>query len=154
HHAHLAACLAEHGETGPAIGAIYDGAGYGTEGTVWGGELLAGDLRSFTRVGALNAVPLPGGDRAAREPWRMACAWLLAAGEEEPEPLPGIDTHRWSAIAQMCRTGVGAPQTTSMGRLFDAIAALCGVRLVTTYEGQAAIELEALADPAEDGAYE
>ena len=76
HHAHLAACLAEHGEHGPAIGAIYDGTGYGTDGTVWGGEILAGGLEAFERAGALRAVPLPGGPQAIRQPWRMACAWL------------------------------------------------------------------------------
>ena len=77
HHAHLAAVLAEHGERGPAVGAIYDGTGYGTDGTVWGGELLAGDLEGFARDGALWPVRMPGGDRAVRQPWRMACAWLI-----------------------------------------------------------------------------
>jgi hydrogenase maturation protein HypF len=154
HHAHLAACLAEHGEAGPAVGAIYDGAGLGTDGAVWGGEILAGDLHGFTRAGALWPVRLPGGDRAAREPWRMACAWLVAATGEEPAPLAGVDPQAWSAVARMATTGFAAPETTSMGRLFDAVAALCGVRSETTYEGQAAIELEAAADRAERGAYE
>ena len=80
HHAHLAACLAEHGEAGPAVGAIYDGTGYGEDGTVWGGELLVGGLASYERAGALHPVSMPGGDRAVEEPWRMACSWLLAAG--------------------------------------------------------------------------
>ena len=87
HHAHLAACLAEHGETGAAVGAIYDGSGYGGDGTVWGGELLVGDLAGFERAGMLLPVRLPGGDRAATEPWRMACAWLAAALDGEP-PMP------------------------------------------------------------------
>jgi hydrogenase maturation protein HypF len=151
HHAHLAACLAEHGERGPAVGAIFDGAGLGTDGTVWGGELLAGDLRGFERAGHLWPVRLPGGDRAAEEPWRMACAWLLAAGEEQP--LRGVDPARWRAVAQLVRTGTSAPVTTSMGRLFDAVAALCGLRLEVTYEGQAAMELEAACDPGERRAY-
>ncbi len=157
HHAHLAAALAEHGVTGPAVGAIYDGAGYGTDGTVWGGEILTGDLLGFARVGALWPARLPGGDRAAREPWRMACAWLVAAGDADPE-LPAVLAGRvapdaWRTIARMARRGFAAPVTTSMGRLFDAVAALCGLRTHATYEGQAAIELEALADRAERGAY-
>jgi hydrogenase maturation protein HypF len=157
HHAHLAACLAEHGETGTAVGAIYDGAGYGADGTVWGGEILVGDLRGFQRAGALWPVRLPGGDRAAREPWRMACAWLVAADGPEPE-LPArlaqhVDTRAWHAVARMVASGFAAPVTTSMGRLFDAVAALCGLRTHATYEGQAAVALEAVADPAERGAY-
>jgi hydrogenase maturation protein HypF len=160
HHAHLAACLAEHGVTGRAVGAIYDGAGYGLDGTVWGGEILVGDLHGFERAGHLSPVRLPGGDRAAREPWRMACAWLVAAGsgsggERVPQRLRGaVDETRWSQVAELCATGFAAPETTSMGRLFDAVAALCGVRAASTYEGQAAIELEAAADPGETGAYE
>ena len=152
HHAHLAACLAEHGESGPAVGAIFDGAGLGTDGTVWGGEILVGDLRAFERAGHLWPVPLPGGDAAVREPWRMACAWRLAAAGDA-RALPGIDPDRWRAVARLAETGVAAPPTTSVGRLFDAVAALCGLRLEVAYEGQAAIELEAACDPAERGAY-
>jgi hydrogenase maturation protein HypF len=158
HHAHLAACLAEHGLSGPAVGAIYDGTGHGTDGTAWGGEILLGDLRSFTRIGHLATVRLPGGDRAAREPWRMACAWLVALHGEVPEVpralVGAVDAERWEAVARMALSGFAAPETTSMGRLFDAVAALCGLRPVVTYEGQAAIELEALADATEPGAYD
>jgi hydrogenase maturation protein HypF len=158
HHAHLAACLAEHGETGPAVGAIFDGAGLGTDATVWGGELLAGDLTGFERAGHLWPVRLPGGDSAARQPWRMACAWLAEALGEQP-PLPAalagrVDEQTWRAVAEMVRTGLASPVTTSTGRLFDAVAALCGLRTQVTYEGQAAIELEATCDPGEQGAYE
>jgi hydrogenase maturation protein HypF len=149
HHAHLAACLAEHGERGPAVGAIYDGAGYGTDGTVWGGELLVGGLTEFARAAHLWPVRLPGGDRAVREPWRMACAWLEECGLPPPASRPDA----WDAVASMCRSGFGAPVTTSAGRLFDAVAALCGLRGEVTYEGQAAIELEAACDPSEGGAY-
>ncbi len=152
HHAHLAACLAEHGETGPAVGAIYDGTGYGSDGTVWGGELLVGGLGGFERVGHLWPVRLPGGDRAVRQPWRMACAWLLEAGWEGPLPAP--DRKRGEQVAELVRTGLSSPLTTSMGRLFDAVAALCGLRSEVTYEGQAAIELEAAADPEERGEYD
>jgi hydrogenase maturation protein HypF len=152
HHAHLAACLAEHGETGPAIGAIFDGTGLGTDGTIWGGELLAGGLGGFERVGHLHPVRLPGGDQAVREPWRMACSWLVEAVGEQP-PLPStlagvVDPTAWAAVAQMARTGFAAPVTTSMGRLFDAVAALAGVRARVNYEGQAAAELEGAAAPA------
>ncbi len=152
HHAHLAACLAEHGETGPAVGAIFDGAGLGSDGTVWGGEILVGDLRGFERAGHLWPVALPGGDRAAREPWRMACAWRVAAGGDA-RPLPGVEEERWHAVAQLVETGFVSPPTTSVGRLFDAVAALCGLRLEVNYEGQAAMELEAACDGSERGAY-
>ena len=145
HHAHLAACLAEHGEPGPAIGAIFDGTGYGLDGTVWGGELLYGDVAGFHRVGALLPVPLPGGERAIKQPWRMACSWLVASGIEPPAA--------WRPIAELARSGLASPSTTSMGRLFDAVAALAGVRAEINYEGQAAVELEAACDPYERGAY-
>src|SRR3954453_3106704 len=152
HHAHLAACLAEHGERGPAVGAIYDGTGHGRDGAAWGGELLVGDLAGFERVGHLWPVRLPGGDRAVRQPWRMACAWLLEAGWEGPLPAP--DPRRGAQVAELVRTGLSSPWTTSMGRLFDAVAPLGGLRDEVTYEGQAAAGLEAAVDPAERGAYE
>jgi hydrogenase maturation protein HypF len=145
HHAHLAACLAEHDETGPAVGAIFDGAGYGLDGAIWGGEILLGSTRDFTRVAHLLPVRLPGGSRAVREPWRMACAWLVASEIEPPAS--------WQAIAQLARTGLASPWTTSVGRLFDAVAAMCGVRRHVNYEGQAAIELEGCCDPSARGRY-
>ncbi|MCW3033688.1 MAG: (NiFe) hydrogenase maturation protein HypF [Solirubrobacterales bacterium] len=160
HHAHLAACLAEHGETGPALGAIFDGTGYGPDGTIWGGELLLGDLGGFRRVGALLPVAMPGGARAITEPWRMACAWLTALaardGREAPPEIPvtlrdAIAQRSWQQVAGLARSGVSSPATTSVGRLFDAVAALCGIRPRVSYEGQAAIELEAACDPAERG---
>jgi hydrogenase maturation protein HypF len=156
HHAHLAATLAEHGERGPAVGAIFDGTGYGTDGTVWGGELLVGGLAGYERAGHLRAVRMPGGERAIRQPWRMALAWLVELFGEDVAPPPalsGLDPATWRAVAHMVATGTSAPLTTSMGRLFDAVAAICGVRSEVSYEGQAAIELEALADPAATGAY-
>ena len=151
HHAHLAACLAEHGEEGPALGAIFDGTGYGPDGTVWGGELLLGDLSHARRVGHLRPVRLPGGEAAVKEPWRMACAWLVElAGEGEVPPLPpslagSVDPADWRAVAGLARTGLASPVTTSMGRLFDAVAALCGLHPTSTFEGQAAMALEAAA---------
>ncbi|HEV2924511.1 MAG TPA: carbamoyltransferase HypF [Solirubrobacteraceae bacterium] len=162
HHAHLAACLAEHGEPRSAVGAVFDGSGYGLDGTVWGGELLVGDLEDFRRVGMLLPVRLPGGARAIREPWRMACAWLSLLGESEdlerapdiPPALRGV-VHEvtWQQVSQLSRSGVQSPVTTSMGRLFDAVAALCGLRARVNYEGQAAIELEAACDASERGSY-
>src|SRR6185312_7468443 len=136
HHAHLAAALAEHEELGQAVGAIFDGTGYGDDGTIWGGEL-------------------PGGAQAVRQPWRMACAWLDAAGEHEPPPALAsvVDGRTWELVRGLCDSDLGSLQTTSMGRLFDGVAAMCGVRSAVTYEGQAAIELEAMADPAERTAY-
>ena len=157
HHAHLAACLAEHGETGPAVGAIFDGTGYGGDGAIWGGELLFGDLEGFERVGSLFPVAMPGGEAAIRQPWRMACAWL-SASFDAPPPLPAnlrpaVTAAAWTQISELARTGLASPLTTSAGRLFDAVAALCGVRAEVNYEGQAAVELEAALDPGEEGSY-
>ena len=154
HHAHLAACLAEHGETGPAVGAIFDGTGYGAGGTVWGGELLVGGLDGFERAGSLWPVRMPGGAQAIREPWRMACAWLVAA-QGDPAMPRTIDVEpSWCrAVTDLARGELASPVTTSMGRLFDAVAALCGLRTPGNYEGQAAVELEGIADRSERGAY-
>ena len=158
HHAHLAACLGEHGREGPAVGAVYDGTGLGSDGTVWGGELLVGGLEGFERAGHLWPVRMPGGERAIREPWRIACAWLALALEEDEPALPSsladtVDPGTWTSVAELARTGLASPQTTSAGRLCDAVAALCGVGARVSYEGQAAIELEAIADPSERGGY-
>jgi hydrogenase maturation protein HypF len=139
HHAHAAACLAEHGEVGPALALVFDGTGYGTDGTLWGGELLLCDLREFHRLAHLTPVPLPGGEAAIREPWRTAASHLELAGR--PVPWAAWETVRASL-------GVNAPMSSGMGRLFDAVAALVGVRERVTYEGQAAIELEQLAGDA------
>ena len=136
HHAHAAACLAEHGETGEALAVVLDGTGLGTDGTLWGGELLRCDLASFERVAHLEPVPLPGGEAAIREPWRMAAAYLERAGR----PVP---FERWPLVRESLK--VNAPLSSGAGRLFDAVAALLGVRERVSYEGQAAIELEHLA---------
>jgi hydrogenase maturation protein HypF len=136
HHAHAAACLAEHGEEGPALALVFDGTGYGTDGTLWGGELLRCDLADFERVAWLDPVPLPGGEAAVHEPWRVAAAHLERAG------LP-VPWERWALVRESLK--VNAPLSSGMGRLFDAVAALLGVRERVTYEGQAAIELEQLA---------
>ena len=136
HHAHAAACLAEHGETGSALALIFDGTGFGTDGTLWGGELLRCDLTGFERLAHLDPVPLPGGAAAIREPWRTAASYLELTGR----PVP---FERWPAVRESLR--VNAPLSSGMGRLFDAAAALLGLRETVTFEGQAAIELELLA---------
>lgn len=144
HHAHAAACLAEHGETAPALAVVLDGTGYGTDGTLWGGELLRCDLDGFERLAHLEPVALPGGEAAIREPWRMAAAYL----ERAARPVPW---ERWRLVRQAL--GINAPLASGAGRLLDAVAALLGVREEVSYEGQAAIELEALAGSVEAGAY-
>jgi hydrogenase maturation protein HypF len=148
HHAHLAATLAEHGETGVAVGAIFDGTGYGTDGTVWGGEILVGGIDRIERCGRIRPIRMPGGERAIAEPWRMAAAWLTDMNARLPPAFADIAQPRWNMVARMSINGMGSPFTSSAGRLFDAVAALCGVRLEVSYEGQAAIEFEALADRA------
>jgi hydrogenase maturation protein HypF len=145
HHAHAAACLAEHGEDGPALALVFDGTGIGTDGTLWGGELLRCDLESFERLAWLDPVPLPGGEAAIREPWRVAAALLEQAGLPVPWP-------RWEVVRESLKAN--APLSSGMGRLFDAVAALLGVRSEVTYEGQAAIELERLAGDLEAAPYE
>ncbi|WP_433462160.1 carbamoyltransferase HypF [Spirillospora sp. CA-128828] len=147
HHAHIASCLADNGVDGPVIGVAFDGTGYGTDGTLWGGEFLVADLRGFERAGHLEPVPMPGGAAAIREPWRMAAAYGV------PDDLPVARRPGWSTVADMARRRVNAPLTSSMGRLFDAVAAVLGVRDRINYEGQAAVELEQQADPAEFSAY-
>jgi hydrogenase maturation protein HypF len=139
HHAHAAACLAEHGQQGPALALVFDGTGYGTDGTLWGGELLRCDLADFERLDHLDPVPLPGGEAAIREPWRVAAVFLDLAGLPVPWP-------RWDFAAQSLK--VNAPLSSGLGRVFDAVAALLGVRERISYEGQAAIELEQLAGDA------
>lgn len=157
HHAHIASCLADNGATGPVIGVAFDGTGLGTDGAAWGGEFLLADLTGFTRVAHLAEVAMPGGDAAARQPWRMAAAHLDAAyGGDVPAGLAVAQRQgrRWEQVLSLTRAGVNAPLTSSAGRLFDAVSALLGVRDVVTYEGQAAIELEYVADPAETGTYQ
>jgi hydrogenase maturation protein HypF len=156
HHAHIAACLADNGESGPAIGVSFDGLGYGLDGTIWGGEFLVADLGGFQRAGHFEAVPMPGGTAAIKQPWRMAAAYLQAAyGEALPQDLAVRvrNQRQWQAIMGLLRTRVNSPSTSSVGRLFDAVAAIIGVRDVIHYEGQAAVELEQWADETEQGNY-
>ncbi len=144
HHAHAASVMAEHGLEGPVIGVSLDGTGYGTDGKVWGGEFLVATLADFERVAHLAYVPMPGGEAAIREPWRMAIAYLGEAVLELEEA--GVDRAALEAVEQLVKRRVACPETSSMGRLFDAVSALLGICTRVSYEGQAAIELEAAAD--------
>ncbi len=156
HHAHVAACMAEHRLTGPVIGVAFDGTGYGTDGAVWGGEFLVADYAEFERVGHLGYVPMPGGDRAAREPFRMALAHLLRTfGDWDPRwpPVREASEAERGMIRWQIEHEVNAPRTSSMGRFFDAVASLLGVRHRARFEAQAAMELEALAEGFADAPY-
>ncbi|HEX9621733.1 MAG TPA: carbamoyltransferase HypF [Polyangiaceae bacterium] len=155
HHAHVVACLADNQEAGPAIGVVYDGLGYGSDGTFWGGEFLVADRRTFERIGHWSPVPMPGGGAAIREPWRMAAAHLDQAFEGRPPALPVSERHpkTWEKVVGVARRAKLSPLTSSVGRLFDAVAALAGVRDVNVYEGQAAIELEQRACTRSSGSY-
>ena len=151
HHAHIASVLAEHQLAGPVIGIAADGTGYGTDGAVWGCEVMSADLHGFERLAHLAYVPLPGGEQAVRQPWRMAAVYLQQAYGNDFLTLDipfvrELDLKGWRTIAQMIERKLNAPPTSSLGRLFDAVAALLGVRKQVVYEGQAAIELEILAD--------
>ena len=149
HHAHVAACMAEHGVTGEAIGLSLDGTGYGTDGRIWGGEVLISRLDGFHRFAHLDYVPMPGGEAAIHEPWRMALGHLTAAGfdVESPEMLDllGAKSAELRVLKRMIARGLNSPLTSSCGRLFDAVAALVLGRREVDYEAQAAIELEGYA---------
>ena len=145
HHAHMAACMADNGLSGPCIGLIWDGTGYGSDGTIWGGECLIGDYRGFTRFASLRPIPLIGGDRAVKELDRVAFALLYEAGCD----TTGIpDAARWET---MLAAGLNCPVSSGMGRLFDGVAALLGIKRLASYEGQGAVLLEAAAEENETG---
>jgi hydrogenase maturation protein HypF len=149
HHAHIAACMAEHELEGPVIGLALDGTGYGTDGCIWGGEVLLSTLDTFERFAHLEYVPMPGGEKAIREPWRMALGALQTAGfdptSSETLALVGATEKDSRVLARMIERGINAPLTSSLGRLFDAVAAVVLQRRVVDYEAQAAIELEGIA---------
>ena len=158
HFAHVASCIAENRVEGQVIGIAFDGTGLGTDRAIWGGEFLLADLRGFTRVAHLKYVPLPGGDAAVRHPPRMAVAHLAAAFPDDwrawaSRLLPDVSDEEAGVVHALLSKRLNSPATSSMGRLFDAVSALCGIASQNTYEGQAAIELEAALDESETGAY-
>jgi hydrogenase maturation protein HypF len=152
HHAHIVSCLADNGIEGPVIGVAFDGTGYGTDGHIWGGEFLIADERGFTRTAFIENLPLPGGTLAIKRPYRTAVGYLLALGIDLDKKLPflkNVNTAEIDIIRSQIENNINAPLTSSMGRLFDAVAALTGVRGVIEYEAQAAIDLEMLASDEE-----
>jgi hydrogenase maturation protein HypF len=151
HHAHIASCMADNGIEGEVVGVAMDGLGFGTDGRMWGGEFFVADFLEAERVAHLEYIPMPGGAKAIREPWRMAAAYLhRALGDDflrlELPFVEKLDRRAWTTLRRMVETGTNSPETSSMGRLFDAVSSLLGLRSVVNYEGQAAIELETIAD--------
>jgi hydrogenase maturation protein HypF len=158
HHAHIAACMADNGLDGsaPVIGLAFDGTGYGTDEAIWGGEILLADYAGFERKFHLAYFPLPGGEAAIKRPARTALALLWSLGLEWDDwlaPLQDLCYEERLALRVQLERGLNSPRTSSMGRLFDAAAALAGVRQRVNYEAQAAMEFEAALDEAESGAY-
>jgi hydrogenase maturation protein HypF len=159
HHAHIASCMAEHGLEGRVIGFALDGTGYGTDGRVWGGEVLIADYLGFERVAHLAYAPMPSGAAAIHEPWRMAVSYLFQHFGEDFWDLPldfvkGLDRARTAVLLRMIERRFNAPLTSSCGRLFDAVSALVGIRDEVNYEAQAAIELEmAMGEDGSEAAY-
>ncbi len=159
HHAHIAACMAENMADGPVIGLSFDGTGLGTDGTVWGGEVLVADYHTFTRAAHLAPVPMPGSAAAIKEPWRMAVGHLNAAFGEELGALQlpflrSVAKQRVDMMLAMMEKQINSPLTSSLGRLFDAVAAIIGLRGQVAFEGQAAMELEMILDDTESGSYD
>jgi hydrogenase maturation protein HypF len=158
HHAHIASCMAESRLSGKVIGVAFDGTGYGTDGRIWGGEFLVADFRGFERRAHLRYVPLPGGDAAVRQPWRMALSYLRDTfGAEyagmDLRLLPEIPNRENTIVNAMLERRINCIDTSSCGRLFDAVSSIVGLRQEVTFEGQAAIELEMIADPGVERVY-
>jgi hydrogenase maturation protein HypF len=145
HHAHMASCMAEHGLTGLVLGVIWDGTGYGSDGNIWGGEFFVGDAKSFRRFAHLRYVGLPGGEKAVRDPWRVAVAHLVDAGLACPSLERRIAPASMKTVRQMIDRRFNTPMASSAGRLFDAVASLIGIRDFVSYEGYAAIQMEQFA---------
>lgn len=156
HHAHFASVLAEHDYSDQAIGLIFDGTGYGTDGNLWGGEVLIGNCADYQRVAHLSPLPLPGGEQAIREPWRVGLSAVMQALPQEnlEAALPAwLRPKGWKSLVQLVEKRISTPISTGMGRLFDAVAAIAGIDCRVNYEGQAAVELEQLLDEEIPGQY-
>lgn len=155
HHAHVVSCMVENKINTKVIGVAFDGTGYGTDGKIWGGEFLICDYANFERVGHLKYVKMPGGDAAIKEPWRMAFSYLdhTYGDEFDINIVHDVSEKNIKNIITMLKQNINCPETSSMGRLFDAVSALLGMKKKITYEGEAAIELEALADSNDEGLY-
>lgn len=148
HHAHIVSCMADNGlDNRRVIGVAFDGTGYGQDGNIWGGEFLLADFAGFTRKAHLKYIPLPGGEQAIKEPWRIAATYLYGAyGEKflelDLDFVARLNKNRWKLLEKMIEKRMNSPLTSSMGRLFDAVSSLVGIRDRINYEGQAAVELE------------
>ncbi len=158
HHAHIASVVAENGLHGPVIGLAFDGTGYGSDGAIWGGEVLTVEGKTCHRAAHLQYMPMPGGAAAIKEPWRMAAAYLEEAFDDPPDDmdlpfLRTVEPEKLRIIRSMIRKRLNAPMTSSLGRLFDGVAALLDIRQRVTFEGQAAMELEMMADLDAEGLY-
>jgi hydrogenase maturation protein HypF len=157
HHAHIVSCMAENHLRGNVIGVAFDGTGYGTDGQIWGGEFLIANERTFERHAHLRYIPLPGGDTAVRQPWRTALSWLFEAfGADTPRDLPPfrhVPERELDLVSRMLERRLNTVLTSSCGRLFDAVSSLIGLRHEVSFEGQAAIELETIAQPETEGCY-
>jgi len=156
HHAHVVSCMAENHLSGPVIGVAFDGTGYGEDGAVWGGEILVADRRAFRRAAHLRYVPMPGGEAAIREPWRMALSHVAQAYGDDLDLAPWA--RQWGEsrarnVLHLIRSGLLSPPTSSVGRLFDAVSSMLGIRHRITFEGEAAMDLEMSSDPQVDGRY-
>jgi hydrogenase maturation protein HypF len=154
HHAHIVSCLVDNQEKGPVIGVAFDGTGYGSDGLIWGGEFMLSDLEGFQRLGHIQYLPLPGGDTAIRKPYRTALGYLFHLFKDIDLPfLDSVDNQEISLIQKQVERGINCPPTSSCGRLFDAVSALLGIREEVTFEGQAASDLEMIAEDTEESPY-
>jgi hydrogenase maturation protein HypF len=159
HHAHIGSVMAENQIDGPVIGLAFDGSGLGTDNTIWGGEVLMADLRGFSRMAHFSALPMPGGAAAIKEPWRMAVSYLFDAFGEQLFDLDlplftAVDLKKIQAVVEMTKKRINSPLTSSLGRLFDGVSAICGIRYEAAFEGQAAMELEMAAVKGAAGGYD